>query len=330
MTVDVCVVGSINQDLLLRVDRTPRPGETVLGGDVVWAPGGKGANQAVACARLGVTTAMVGAVGDDASGLALRQRLRDEDVDVRHVTTSTSPTGLAAVLIDTAGESTIVVSPGANGCLTPEDVEVAADAVSGARIVLCQLEVPLPAIERALALATGTVVCNPAPGRPLPASLLERVDVLVPNRHELAILTNSAASAGGGASGRGGAASAGGATSAGGAGGGDEVARLAHLAGLVRGPSAVVVTLGADGALVVADGRVEHLPALAVTPVDATGAGDSFCGALCWGLVNGRSVAAAARDAVAIASLATRRIGAMDAQPVLVEAQSLLRSLRGV
>lgn len=295
---DVAVVGSINQDLGMRLDRSPSVGETVLGDDVRWSPGGKGANQAVGCAHLGLRTSMVGAVGDDVSGRRLRERMANEGVDIRHVSVLDAATGLAVVLVDRDGDSTIVVSPGANGRLAPSHVDEAERVIASARALLCQLEVPVATVARAAELASGLVVLNPAPGHVLPSTLLQMVDILVPNRHELASIT-----------GRGVPRTA-----------ADVTAAVREL----DGPRAVVVTLGADGALVVEKGKPTHVPAVTVTPVDATGAGDSFCAGLVAGLLEGAALVDAVRDAVRVAAATTLRLGAMDALPRREEVGELL------
>lgn len=288
MTPDVVVVGSLNVDLTVPVERVPRSGETVLGGNRRRGPGGKGANQAVACARLGRRTALVGCVGEDDEGRLLTDRLTAEGVDAGHVGVVAAPTGLALILLADA-ESTIVVSPGANAELGPERVRTAADALGAARAVLCQLEVPMAAVEEAARLAGGLVVLNPAPAAPLPASLLAEVDVLVPNRPELGVLLGEPPAA--------------------------TLDEAVAMARRVTGPKGVVVTLGADGAVVVEDGQATHVPAVAVRAVDATAAGDSFCAALVDGLLAGRSLADATRWAVRVAAVTVTRPGAIDALP---------------
>jgi ribokinase len=298
---DVVVVGSVNHDLGIGLDRTPQPGETVLGDDVVWAPGGKGANQAVGCARLGLRVALVGAVGRDASGEALAATLASEGVDLSHLARVDAPTGLAVVLVDRAGESTIVVSPGANAALSTDAIDAASPLLEAAGVVLCQLEVPVETVQRAADRAGGIVVLNPAPAQPLPAELLERVDVLVPNRHELAHLVGAPVP-----------------TTA------EEVAATARQ---LRGPQVVVVTLGADGALVVEQGRTTHVAAVPVTPVDTTAAGDSFCAALAAGLLAGQPVVAAVTDAVRVAAVTTLRRGALHALPRRDEVEPALEGV---
>jgi ribokinase len=289
--VPVTVVGSLNEDVLVRVDRLPGRGETVVGGEVVLAPGGKGANQAAAAARLGPGVAMVGRVGDDGAGARQRGALEDAGADISAVRmTPGVPTGTATIPVEEGtGENLIVVVPGANGRVTPADVEV--PAVRTADVVLLQLEIPLDAVRAAAAAAGGTVVLTPAPPRPLPPDLLDRVDVLVPNEHELTQLAGEPVRDRG----------------------------PAELAGLARtvGRRTVVVTLGARGALLVPD---DGSPVLlqappAVTPVDTTGAGDCFSGALGQALAAGRSLPESVRWAVTAAALSTTGSGARGALP---------------
>jgi ribokinase len=286
----VTVVGSLNEDVLVRVDRLPARGETVVGGEVTLAPGGKGANQAAAAARLGPGVAMVGRVGDDAAGNRQRRALADVGADVSGVrTTPDAPTGTATIPVEKgSGENLIVVVPGANGRMAPADVDV--PAVRTADVVLLQLEIPLEAVEAAVAVTRGTVVLTPAPPRPLPQELLDRVDVLVPNEHELVQLAGASARERGAA----------------------ELARLARTVGA----RTVVVTLGARGALLVPDGGDPVLQAPpAVVPVDTTGAGDCFSGALGQALAAGRSLPEAVRWAVTAAALSTTGAGARGALP---------------
>jgi ribokinase len=289
--VPVTVVGSLNEDVLVRVDRLPGRGETVVGGEVVLAPGGKGANQAAAAARLGPGVAMVGRVGDDAAGERQRRALADAGVDVSAVrTTPDVPTGTATIPVEEgSGENLIVVVPGANGRMAPVDVEV--PAVRSADVVLLQLEIPLDAVRAATAAAGGTVVLTPAPPRSLPADLLDRVDVLVPNEHELTQLAGEPVRE-------------------------RDAAEIAALARRV-GRRTVVVTLGERGALLVPD---DGAPALlqappAVVPVDTTGAGDCFSGALGQALAAGRSLPEAVRWAVTAAALSTTGPGARGSLP---------------
>jgi ribokinase len=277
----IVVVGSINLDVVVGVERHPVPGETVVGGDRRELPGGKGANQAVAAARLGATVGFVGRVGDDDAGRRLRGGLAAEDVDVEHVRVDPeAPTGMALIAVDGAGENTIVVSPGANGRVGASDVEAAGDVLAGAAVTLVQHEVPEEAVAAAIAGAGGTVVLNPAPARPIVAA----IDVLVPNRGELEALAGRA---------------------------GDPV----ELARGLQDARAVVVTLGAEGAVVVEGERVERIPAPRVEAVDTTGAGDAFCGALAQALDGGADLVEAARWAARAAAASITRPGAQGGLP---------------
>jgi ribokinase len=299
MSAEVVVVGSVNLDIVVPVTRHPAPGATVLGGDHRRHRGGKGANQAVAAARLGQKVEFVGCVGDDDAGRTLVSGLQDDGVGVDHVRVDPgAPTGLALITVDQEGENAIVVSPGANARLAPLDLEQVTSLLERTDALLLQLEVPLETVERAAALASGTVVLNPAPARALPPKLLRRVDVLVPNRGELAEISGGPTPKGF-----------------------DEVVAAAR--GL-EGPSAVVVTLGAEGAVVVTADRVEHIPALEVEPVDTTGAGDAFCGALADALVRAEGLSAAARWAAAAAASSVTRAGAQDSLPTRAEVERLL------
>ncbi|SFK39723.1 ribokinase [Geodermatophilus ruber] len=286
----VTVVGSLNEDVLVRVRRLPGRGETVIGLDTVLAPGGKGANQAAAAGRLVPGVAMVGRVGADPAGDRQLAALTLAGVDVTHVDRAPeAPTGSATIPVEEdSGENLIVVVPGANAELQPWDAEV--EPVRRAEVVLLQLEVPLATVAAAAAAATGIVVLTPAPPRPLSAELLARVDVLVPNEHELVQLTGAEP-------------------------GERTAAELVQLARSL-GPRTVVVTLGARGALLVPDGG----PALLQAPppvraVDTTGAGDCFSGALAAALSGGAALPEAVGSAVTAAALSTTGPGARGALP---------------
>lgn len=291
----IAVVGSANLDVVVPVRRHPRLGETVIGGDHYRAPGGKGANQAVACARLGARTRFVGCVGDDEVGDTLRQALANDDVDVTDLAALEGvPSGLALIVVDGDGENTIVVSPGANDRLSPEHVVAA--RLGDAAAVLLQLEVPVPTVAAAAAAAEALVVLNPAPAAALPTELLRRVDVLVPNRGELATLAGSDREP-------------------------RTIDEVVDLVGTLEGPSQVVVTLGADGALVVDGARVVHVAAPVVEAVDATAAGDSFCAALTVASIEGADLATAARWASTVAAVTVTRKGAQPSLPRRSELQ---------
>jgi ribokinase len=291
----IAVVGSVNLDVVVGVDRHPAPGETVLGGDRVDLPGGKGANQAVAAARLGRDVALVGRVGADPDGRRLRGVLDGEGVGLAHLRDDPdAPTGVALIAVTPSGENTIIVSPGANLRVSPEDVRDAGALLADAAVTLLQLEIPVDAVAAAVAAAGGTVVLNPAPAREVPGEVLAGVDVLVPNRSELGLLAGAPEPR--------------------------DAGEAVALARRVPGPSCVVVTLGAEGAVVVEPSRVERVPAPTVEAVDATGAGDAFCGALADALARGAELVEAARWGVAAAALS---VGVQGAQAGLPTAEQV-------
>ena len=288
----IAVVGSVNLDIVIGVERHPAPGETVLGGDRTDLPGGKGANQAVAAARLGNEVALVGRVGADDAGRGLRAGLEDEGVGVAHLRSDPdAPSGIALIAVAPDGENTIIVSPGANARVGADDVAAAAKVLAGAAVTLVQLEIPEVAVRAAARAAGGTLVLNPAPARALDAALLARADVLVPNRGELELL----------------------------GGPGDPAA----VARSLPGPGAVVVALGSEGALVVEGERVERVAAHDVEVVDTTGAGDTFCGGLADALARGATIVEAARWAVAAAALSVTRPGAQGGMPTRAAVRQL-------
>ncbi|MEL6981498.1 MAG: ribokinase [Actinomycetota bacterium] len=291
---EIAVVGSINLDLSIDVERFPNPGETVLGRGLARGGGGKGANQAVAAARLGRRVAMVGRVGDDADGTSLAAALTHEGIDMSAVRVAeSSPTGLALIEVDPSGENRIVVVPGANATVEPADLEAAADRLDQAAVILAQLEVPVEVVEALAARPrNGRLILNPAPAVGV---ALAGIDLVVPNRSELAVLAGEAE-----------AASI------------DEV--VDQLGSLADGPPAAVVTLGSDGALVVdglgsASPSVELVPAVEVAVVDTTGAGDAFCGGMADALCLGADLLEAARWATRVAAVAVTRPGAWSALP---------------
>ena len=284
----VVVLGSANLDVVLDVRDLPRPGETVLARGRTTGPGGKGCNQAVAAARCGARTVFVGAVGDDDAGGLLRRELDDAGVRPA-LTPSRRPTGTAYVVVDHRGENAIVVDPGANADLVALD-DGQRRELRDARVLLCQLEVPLGTVAAALGVAGGLRVLNAAPAQRLPPEVTDRVDVLVVNEHEALAGLDSAATT------------------------------LERAVGrlLERVPE-VVVALGADGALVAQRGAATtHVPAVPVrTVVDTTGAGDAFCGAYAASRAAGGGSADAAAFACAAASLSVERPGAARAAPTL-------------
>jgi len=279
--------------------RLPRPGETVTGTEHFYGPGGKGANQAVAAARLEAEVAMVGRVGDDEHGLSLVGGLKAAAVDTSAIDVDDhAGTGIAVITIDSHAENTIVISPGANMELSPKHIEGHHDLVAGAAVVLAQLEVPVETVLAAARITSGIFCLNPAPAGPIPAELLERVDVLVPNRSELGLLA-----------------------------GVDEPATAGEVVAAARrlrrrGPT--VITLGSDGALLVDGEESEAFPAPEVEPVDPTGAGDAFCGTLATLLSWGRGLEDAVPWAVAAGAAAVTHQGAQTGMPTIDEVERLL------
>ncbi len=280
---DVVVVGSVNADLVVRVDRRPAAGETVLGSDLEIHPGGKGANQAVAAARLGGRVAFAGRAGTDGNGDLVRGALRGDGVDLSRLLTTDAPTGVALITVGPGGDNSIIVSPGANARVTEDDVAAAGALFAAASVVSLQLEIPLPSVvaaARAAAEAGARVVFNLSPAAEVPDELLARCDPLVVNEHEAEFL-------------------------------GDP--RPAGL--LARGPRSVVITRGAYGAVVADRDGVTEVPSPEVEVVDTTGAGDAFTGALCLRLARGDGLVAAARFAARVGAASVRRPGAQSSYP---------------
>lgn len=302
--VRVCVVGSLNMDLVVKAPRLPRIGETVSGGTFGTFPGGKGANQAVTAARLAARVAMVGRVGEDAFGRQLVDGLKRDGIDVAHVRVDPgAATGVAFIGVDSEGRNMIMVASGANMRVAPADVDQAGDAIAGARVVLLQLEVPIETVLNAatVARAAGAIVClDPAPAVPLPDALYACVDVINPNEVEAQILT------------------------------GVEVhsmadAERAAVALRERGPRVAVVKMGDRGAFYVApDGR-GHVPAIPAKAVDTTAAGDAFAAALGVALGEGRRVADAVTFATRVAGIKVTRMGAQVGMPTRVEVEEAMR-----
>ena len=288
--VDVAVVGSLNIDLVASVTRLPMPGETVRAVAYDQFIGGKGGNQAIAAARLGRRVAFVGLVGDDREGAAVRKTLRGESVDVTYLGSETGvPTGRAIVLVDALAENSIVVVSGANGRLSPRHIQTAAELLRRAAVVVSQLEIRMETVAAAARASAGTFVLNPAPARHLPADLLALVDVLVVNEIEYEVVTGCALP--------------------------EDHRDIATSLAALDFPGAVVVTLGARGALVWEGVGVTHISAPIVPVVDTTGAGDTFIGALADALSRGEALLAAAHWAVHAASVSVGALGATTGMP---------------
>ncbi|MFC4075937.1 ribokinase [Salinithrix halophila] len=295
----VAVVGSLNMDIVVQAGRAPRLGETILGEAVHFIPGGKGANQAVAATRLGARSAMVGAVGRDSFGQMLRKSLIDQGVDDSGVRTSESETtGVASILL-AEGDNSIIVVPGANGGLTPADVEGNRGLIEEADVLLLQLEIPMEAVEAAACLgrqAGKKVILNPAPARELPAGLLSDIDVITPNQSELELLTGISLDG--------------------------EGLKAAMERLLERGAGRVVTTLGEDGTAILEPGADWiRLSGHRVKAVDTTGAGDAFNAGLACALAEGRTLPEAAAFANKAAALAVTRLGAQAGMPTREEVE---------
>lgn len=289
----IVVVGSLNMDLVLQVRHAPGPGETVLADDLRLVPGGKGGNQAVACARLGAQVHLFGRVGDDAYGLTLRAGLDADGVD--HSGVQTDPgvtTGVAAITVDASAQNRIVVVPGANGRFVL-DGAVLEPRLRGASGLVLQLEIPMPQVLAAAQLARAAgcpVLLNPSPLHPLPDALWQLVDTLIVNEVEAGALAEQPVAT---------------------------VAEAAQAARALRskGPAQVVVTLGAAGAVVADAAGCRHHPGMVVQAVDTTAAGDTFLGALAVGLAQGASLDAALRDGIRAAALCVTQAGAQPSIP---------------
>jgi ribokinase len=300
----VCVVGSTNIDLTFRTARLPKPGETLAGHGFQLGYGGKGANQAVMAARLGARVTMVGKVGRDVFGEGALRNYREQGVDTTHVLTDAErPTGVASIIVDDAARNCIIVVPGANLGLTPQDVRAAAaGAIERARVLLCQLEVPIETVAEALRIAKAanvTTILNPAPAVALPDELLRLADLCVPNESEIELLT-----------------------------GGHTAATVQEAAAaawelLKRGPRTVIVTLGERGALIADAASAEHLAAPRVEAVDSSGAGDAFIGALGVFLAEGAPLREAVRRANAVAARSVTRLGTQASFPTRAEIDAL-------
>ena len=303
----VLVVGSANMDMVVGTLRFPRPGETVLGHSFAMFPGGKGANQAVACAKLGGNVTFIGRMGKDVFRDRLCASMRKDGVKLKRVTIDHSlPTGIAVITVDHSGQNQIMVASGSNMALLPSDIDRHKAAFNEARVLLVQLETPLPAVQHAIMLAKKrklTVILNPAPGRRLPKPLLRMVDYLTPNESELSVLTGLAVR---------------GVPSA-------EHAARKLLAGGVKN---VIVTLGAKGCMAVTADGSRIFPSCRVKAVDTTAAGDAFNGALALGFAAGLSLEATVPFANGVAALSVTRMGAQSSMPTMKEVRTFLRRAR--
>lgn len=296
----ITVIGSLNMDLVVTADRLPIGGETIMGNGFSTIPGGKGANQAAAIARLGGNVHMIGRVGDDDFGQTLIRGLKHDGVNTEaiHVVENTS-TGVALITVQASGENSIIVVAGANGKLTPADIEAEVERIGKSDVLVAQLETPLDGIIQAFAMAKGLeskeskvyTILNPAPARPLPEVLLANVDLLTPNESELALLSGKPVNHM------------------------DDVKEAAQVL-FSRGVKEMVVTLGSEGAMYLNhEGRTHHQPAFKVKAVDTTAAGDSFTGALAVMLSEGKDIEEAMAFACKVGAITVQTLGAQSSLP---------------
>ena len=289
----ILILGSSNTDMTVRTAALPLPGQTLIGGDFVMGPGGKGANQAVAARRLGGDAALVCKVGRDVFGDNAVKHYEEEGLDVSGVLRSDKPSGVALIDADDKAENSIVVAPGANMDITEADIDAVAPQIRAAEILLLQLEIPVPAVLKAARIgheAGALVVLNPAPYAEVPAELFRYVDLFIPNETELSAFTGLPVT--------------------------DRDSALKAAEVMVgRGVKTVIVTLGSKGSLIY-DGRsVSDIGAFKVNAVDTTAAGDTFCGALCVALSEGRTLQVAAVFASKASALSVTRPGAQNSMP---------------
>ena len=301
MHANVVVVGSLNMDLVTRAERLPVAGETLAGESFGTVPGGKGANQAVAAARLGAKVAMIGCVGADAYGAQLRQALLDEGIDCQGVSTVAGvSSGVALIVVDASSQNAIVIVAGGNGQLLPASVQGFDALLQAADVIICQLEVPQATVAHTLARGRAlgkTVILNPAPATgPLPTAWFGNIDYLIPNESEASALTGLAVTS-------------------------LDSAKVAASQLLALGVGKVIITLGAQGALF-ADGQAfAHFPAPLVQPLDTTAAGDTFVGGFAAALAAGRSEPEAIAFGQQAAAISVTRAGAQPSIPYMNEVQ---------
>ena len=300
---EILVVGSLNADLVVRAPRFPQPGETISGEDLQVIPGGKGANQAAAAARLEASVSLLGRVGKDNFGDFLLDNLRSNHVDTTMIQRDDASTGTAIIVVDSNGQNSIVLSAGANGKVSVLDVENA--SFSRFNLLLLQLEIPTPTVLRAAQRARENrlrVILNPAPAQPIPDELIALSDFIIPNETELCLLTNQTVT--------------------------DiqSAKKAAHVL-LQSGAQNVIVTLGSKGVLVVSSTQAVHIDTFTVNVVDTTAAGDAFIGGFATALLENKSLEESARHGCACGALATTKFGAQPSLPTKAEVD-IFMSLR--
>jgi ribokinase len=301
----IVVVGSINTDLVSTTRKIPAIGETVIGTDFQVHPGGKGANQAVAVARLGYPVRLIGRLGNDEFGSQLRSHLESSGVDIAGVATSDGTSGVAVIVVSERGENSIVVTPGANSKVTPQDIENNLDAIRNAGIVLAQLEIPLDTVNYLATVCARegvSMILDPAPATDLPPGVFNHIAWLTPNQSEAAFYVGNTESTNGHST--------------------DEIARRL----LNKGSHGVVLKMGEQGAFVASRNILgTPIPAFKLHAVDTTAAGDAFNGGFATGLMLGKSPAESARFASAVAGISVTRHGAQPSMPTMTEVERLLQ-----
>lgn len=290
----ILVVGSSNTDMVIKTNNFPAPGETILGGRFLMNAGGKGANQAVAAARLGGVVTFVGKIGDDIFGKQAVQQLEDEGINVDFVAVDPeNPSGVAMITVDRHAENSIVVAPGSNGTLSPADFDKAGTELAGSELVLMQLEIPIPTVEyiaRKAAEQQKKVILNPAPAAALSDELLQNLYIITPNETEAELLTGIKIT--------------------------DEASALKAANQLhAKGVQSVIITMGAAGAFLFENGQLQLIKAPKVEAIDTTAAGDTFNGALAVALSEGKSIAESVAFANKAAAISVTRIGAQSSVP---------------
>lgn len=303
----VTVVGSANVDLVIRAERMPDKGETLIGDAFDIFTGGKGFNQATAAARLGADVTLIGRIGDDPFADILLSAIESEQINSQYVKSDAdSGTGVASIVVEPDGDNSIIVVPRANMRLTPSDIDTAANSIANTSVLLLQLETPIDASVRAIEIAKANdtmVILDPAPARPLPSSLLSQVDILKPNETEAALLSGHTVKT---------------------LDEGMAAAKVLQLQIASKGISAVVLTLGDQGVLVYTPTQSTHIPALAAAAVDTTGAGDAFSGALATALAEGKEFIEAVNFANAAGAAAVTVLGATPSMPTREKVEEIL------
>ena len=289
----ILVIGSSNTDMTVKTAKLPVPGETVLGGEFIMGAGGKGANQAVAAKRLGGDVTFVCKVGEDVFGDNAIRTYMDEGLDTSLVMRSKKPSGVALITVDENAENCIVVASGANNDITEADIDAIADHIRSAAILLLQLEIPVPAVRRAVEIASEAgvyTVLNPAPACELPEEIYRHVSLIIPNRTEAGTLTGVCV---------------------------NDAASLEEAVAVLRGRGVekVVVTLSGEGSLIFDGESSIPVPAIKVNAIDTTAAGDTFCAGICVGLSEGKTLKEAVEFATKASSVTVQRMGAQASIP---------------